>query len=203
MPVVAYPIVRLQIQTAPMKPGRPPLRVYSPQVLQQVDRLRLTPRGGYGEWRDHTGARSTMDVHHGDHPLSRDPKATAGITVMGTGDYLALRERYGAHLVDGVAGESILVDASAGLAGLAFPEEFTISTVRGPLRFAGGRVADPCVEFSRFCAGENSSASASVAVTRAKAELGGGARGYRARALTDGTVAVGDLLLLDLPRVEH
>ena len=30
---------------------------------------------------------------------------------MGTGDYVALRERYGDHVVDGIAGETMLLDA--------------------------------------------------------------------------------------------
>lgn len=37
---------------------------------------------------------------------------------MGTGDYAHLRSRYGNHLTEGIAGETILVDAPKGLAGL-------------------------------------------------------------------------------------
>jgi hypothetical protein len=191
-----FRIVRLQIQTRPLKPGRAPYREYRPEALQPVDRLVVSPRGNHGEWQDADGDHSAMDVHHQDHRQSRDRAGKGGISVMGTGDYRQLRERYGTHLVDGVAGESVLVDAPAGLAEGNFPSDFSIRTVSGEIAFRIGRVADPCVEFSRFCLGEVPSPAVSDAVRKALIELDDGHRGYRAAAVGTGVVSREDALIL-------
>jgi hypothetical protein len=195
----AFRIVRLQIQTEPLKAGRAPHREYRVEALQPVDQLIISEQGSTGRWRDSGGDHEQLDVHHQRHPRTRDRKGTAGITVMGTGDYRTLRESYGGHLVDGSAGESVLVDAPEGLAGRPFPEKFTIVTADGPIAFRLGRVADPCVEFSRFCLREPVSDQVSDHVRRALADLDDGHRGYRAAAVGRGTIRVGDTVLLDLP----
>lgn len=194
-----FRIVRLQIQTGPMKIGKAPLREYRTDALRQVDRLLIDERGSHGEWAADGGIQRAIDVHHRDHPQSRNRKGGAGISVLGTGDYDVLRERYGSHLVDGAAGESVLVDAAAGLADLDFPAGFTIRTTDGRLDFDRARVADPCVEFSRFCLGEPPSPQVSDDVRQALIDLDDGHRGYRAAATAPGTIAVGDLLVLGTP----
>lgn len=191
-----FRIVGLQIQTRPLKPGRAPYREYRPEALQPVDRLLVSPRGNHGEWTDASGDHVAIDVHHQDHPQSRDRKGKGGISVLGTGDYVRLRERYGPHLVDGVAGESVLVDAPAGLAGGGFPEDFSIRTASGDISFRIGRVADPCVEFSRFCLGEPPLPDVSDAVQKAMVDLDNGHRGYRAAAVGSGVITKGDALIL-------
>lgn len=192
-----FRIVRLQIQTGPMKIGKAPLREYRTDGLRQVDRLLIDDRGSHGEWTADDGTvHRSIDVHHRDHPRSRNRKGGAGISVLGTGDYDALRERYGPHLVDGAAGESVLVDAPEGLADLDFPATFTIGSPGAMIDFAAGRVADPCVEFSRFCLGELPSPQVSDEVRMALVDLDDGRRGYRAAAAGAGAIAVGDLLFL-------
>jgi len=191
-----FRIVGLQIQTRPLKPGRAPYRKYQPEGLRPVDRLVVSPRGNHGEWTDTDGDHSGIDVHHQDHPQSRDRKGKGGISVLGTGDYVRLRERYGPHLVDGIAGESVLVDAPAGLAETAFPADFSIRTTSGEISFRIGRVAGPCVEFSRFCLGEPASPDVSDAVRKALVDLDNGHRGYRAAAVGSGMISIGDAVVL-------
>jgi hypothetical protein len=191
-----FRIVGLQIQTRPLKPGRAPYREYRPEGLQRVDRLVVSERGNHGEWSDEAGDHSAIDVHHQDHPQSRDRKGRGGISVLGTGDYFRLREQYGPHLVDGVAGESVLVDARDGLAGSDFPPDFSIRTASGVIDFHLGRVADPCVEFSRFCLREAASPEVNDAVRKALIDLDDGHRGYRAAAIGSGVISIGDTLLL-------
>lgn len=191
-----FGIVGLQIQTRPLKPGRAPYRKYQPEGLQPVDRLVVSPRGNHGQWAGPDGKNSAIDVHHQDHPQSRDRKGKGGISVLATGDYVRLREQYGPHLVDGVAGESVLVDAPAGLAEGAFPADFSIRTASGEITFRIGRVADPCVEFSRFCLGEPPSPDVSDAVRKALVDLDNGHRGYRAAAIDSGVITHGDTLVL-------
>jgi len=131
-----YRIVRLQVQRGPVKVGTAPMRRYRPASIVPVDRVVAGPRGVHGLTAD---GEEILDVHHQDHPQSRDPKGRAGILFIGTGDYLALRERYGDHVVDGIAGETMLLDAPNGLARLSLPEVVTVSTAEGPLELRGVR----------------------------------------------------------------
>lgn len=189
--MTSWPIVRLQVQRSPLKPGAAPHRWYDPSPIVEVDALDVDPDGCIGVTVD--GER-ILDVHHTGHPLSRDPRGKAGLTVMGTGDYRALRATYGPHLPDGIAGESLLVEASGGLAGLDFPEEMTIETGTGTEALLGFRVASPCVEFTRFCLRRDAGDRVDQQVKDTLLALGNGARGYRAVAAVATTIRVGDRL---------
>ena len=136
-----YRIVRLQIQTEPLKTGRAPLRTYDPSPVESVPRLEVTPSGIIG-LAERLG--SVIDVHHVDHPRSRDLKGIGGVSVMGTGDYLNLRARYGDHLTEGIAGETILLDAPDGLARLDMPSEIVVITAGGPIELRKVRATVPC-----------------------------------------------------------
>ena len=210
---VALPVVRLQVQIAPMKPGRAPWRVYDPSCLREVEHLRLTSSGVVGVLPD--GAE-LLDVHHTDHPLSRDRRGLAGVSVMATGDYVALRARYGPHLVDGIAGEGVLVDYPPGLAGWPMPEEVVLRRSLGArvhgtpaaaddpiraddrpeLRLHSVQVADPCVEFTRFCLRLPASDVVGSDVIAGLADLGGGARGHKMVAGSEWVLRRGDVLLI-------
>jgi hypothetical protein len=189
--VTDYRIVGLAVQREPMKIGKAPLRSYEPAALVPVTSLLAEPRGVQGVTAD--GA-VVLDVHHRDHPKSRDRKGKAGILFMGTGDYAALRERYGDHVVDGIGGETVLLDAPDGLAGGGLPRTVTVLTADGQLELHGVRTAAPCVEFSRFCLRQEISALVDDEVRKSMIDLDNGARGYRAIASGTGTIAVGDFI---------
>jgi len=189
-PGILGPIVRLQIQRDPVKVGKAPLREYRPEVIIPVRSFEVSERGVVGQ----VDGRQVVDAHHRDHPASRDPRGRAGLTVMATGDYQNLRATYGDHLADGIAGESILID-HPGLAGSDFPAGLTVLTRTGPLTLSGLRVADPCVEFTRFCLRLPTSAEVGTNVRDGLADLGGGRRGYRAVAAGVATVHLGDTLV--------
>jgi hypothetical protein len=189
--MTGYRIVRLQVQRRPMKTGRAPLRRFDPAALVPVTSLRVGPRGVRGVTGDR---QDVLDVHHQDHPESRDRKGRAGILFLGTGDYLALRARYGEHVVDGIAGETVLLDAPEGFAGRDVPAVVTVSTALGALELHDVRAADPCVEFSRFCLRQEPSAVVDDAVRQALIDLDGGSRGYRSVAASSGTIALGDVI---------
>lgn len=186
-----YRIVRLQVQRGPVKVGRAPLRHYGPEAIVPVDRLVAGPRGVRGVTAD---GEDIVDVHHQDHPQSRDRRGRAGLLFMGTGDYLALRARYGEHVVDGIAGETVLLDAPSGLARLGLPPAARIFTADGPLELHDVRAADPCVEFSRFCLRQDPSPVVDQAVRHALEDLDHGARGYRSVAADAATIRLGDVL---------
>lgn len=184
-----YQIIRLQVQREPLKVGKAPLRRYDPSPIESVHRLQVSPRGAFG-----LGERlgSVIDVHHTEHPRSRDRKGQGGVSVMGTGDYRRLQERYGDRITEGIAGESILLDAPDGLAGIDMPPEITLVTASGAIVTTNVRVADPCVEFSRFCLAQEPSSTVDDAVRQALIDLGDGARGYRGAATGSGVVGLGD-----------
>jgi len=188
-----YRIVRLQVQRGPVKIGTAPLRWYEPAGIVPVSTLLAEPRGVRGVTAD---GEVVLDVHHRDHPQSRDRKGKAGILFMGTGDYVALRERYGDHVVDGIAAETVLLDAPDGLAGGGLPPTVTVLTAGGPLELHGVRTAAPCVEFSRVCLRRDVSAVVDDAVKKTMLDLDGGARGYRSIASGAATIAVGDVITI-------
>lgn len=190
-----FRIVGLQVQRYPIKAGRAPLRAYQPAALVPVVELSAGPNGVRGLT---AAGERVLDVHHRHHPQSRDPRGDAGIVFMGTGDYVALRKRYGDHLVNGIAGETVLLDAPDGLAGRPLPPTATVLTADGPLPLAGVRAAEPCMEFSRYCLRQEPAAEVSGDVRSTLVMLDGGARGYRCSAAGQGTIRVGDFVELDM-----
>jgi hypothetical protein len=194
--MLELPVVRVQVQLRPVKAGRAPWRVYEPQAMHRVSALRVGPHGVVGIDADGT---EHVDVHNTDHPRCRDPKGLAGISIMTTGDYAALRARYGPHLVDGVAGESVLLDYGPGLARRAMPPSLSIRAAGGTvLPLTGVHIAEPCVEFTRFCLRLPASDRVGDDVTAGLRDLDGGARGYKMVAGGDGHIRPGDVLVLEL-----
>jgi hypothetical protein len=169
-------VIRLQVQRSRLKPGPATTRVYDPTPLLEVNSLLLTPRGCVGELDGH----SVLDVHHADHDDTRNVKLRNGVSVMTASRYAALRANYGPHLVDGIAGESLLLDT-------AHIEDLTgavvLETDDGPVRFES-MPAPPCVEFSRFVSGRGAG-DVGAEVLATMAALADGARGYYLR--TEGT----------------
>lgn len=200
-------VIRVQVQLDRIKPGVAPHREYRPGVLHEVAELHVTADGVIGV--DVDGTRH-IDVHHREHPHTRDAKGRSGISIMATGDYVALRERYGPHLVDGIAGESVLVEYAPGLAHRALPAELgvvghyvtsdnpdTATDVAASLRLLGVHVAKPCVEFTRFCLRRGPSDVVDDDVRRGLVDLDDGARGYKMVADAAGVIRPGDVITWD------
>lgn len=200
-------VIRVQVQLDRIKPGVAPRREYRPGVLHEVAELQVTPDGVIGV--DADGTRH-IDVHHRAHPHTRDAKGRSGISIMATGDYVALRGRYGQHLTDGIAGESILVDYAPGLAHRAMPAELGVAGhyvtadspdvathVAAPLRLLGVHVAKPCVEFTRFCLRRGPSDIVDDDVRQGLLVLDDGARGYKMVAAGAGVIRPGDVIRWD------
>ena len=184
-------VVRLQVQTDRIKVGTAPLRRYEPAVLESVPRLEISPSGVVGLDRH---GRRLLDVHHREHPRTRDPRGRAGLSVLGTGDYAALRARYGPHLTEGIAGESVLLDAPEGLAGRIERTRWVLHTATGAIEVGETGVAEPCVEFTRFCLRLPPSPEVGPQVREHLELLDHGARGYKGVAAATGILAVGDLV---------
>jgi len=114
-----------------------------------VDRLEITPRGIQAT---SSKGEAVLDIHHLDHPdkaYDDDDLVCIGFT----SHYQAMRTEFGAHMVDGIAGENILIDYSDEV----WPED--LGERLGIENQDTGDVAvmemvsfvEPCVEFSRFC----------------------------------------------------
>ncbi len=164
-------VVRLQVQRDRLKPGPAGARIYDPAPLWEVEALELGPRGVWGL----TGDARVLDVHHADHPQTRNVALLNGVSVMTTGRYADLRARFGAHLVDGIAGESVLVDADV----LELPGPVVLETDGGLHELVAVPIP-PCVEFSRWVLGRDVT-DTGPEVLAALAALGEGARGYYLR----------------------
>jgi hypothetical protein len=101
----------LQIQRESLKEGEHPNHVYNPAPLLTVDKIQLTPDGIVG----HTArGEEIIDVHNVNHPGSRY-RGDNNISIGFLQNYDVMRNRFGDHLTDGIAGENIFVDAEVDL----------------------------------------------------------------------------------------
>jgi hypothetical protein len=189
-------IVRLQVQESSLKVGQAPTRRYDPAPLRQVPALTLTSEGVVASI-EATG-RAVVDVHHLDHPASKQRRGVNALSIGFTSHYAAMRDRFGAHLEDGIAGENILVETERMLSEEDLAGGVAIQT-RGGTTVALQRivVAAPCVEFSRFALRFRDDHPPDATVTGALQFLHQGMRGYYAG--YDGNpvlITVGDRLLI-------
>src|SRR5438874_288304 len=141
----------LQVQQAGLKVKQQPYGYYDPTPLLTVKSLLLYPDGVIGLTPD---GRRVIDVHHMQHPASRNHNGVNGVSVGFTSHYEAMRSKFGDHLVDGCAGENILVEADdiLGLADLGKQLAIQRQKTGELIYLTRLKVAAPCVEFSQFAA---------------------------------------------------
>ncbi len=177
-------VVRLQVQRSPLKPGPAGERVYDPSPLLEVPSLEVGPRGVRGLLPD----GPVLDAHHADHPQTRNVRLVNGLSVLPRAHYDALRARFGPQVVDGSAGESLLLDTDGPLTEDDLRGPLLLDAVDGdPLPLELVAAAPPCVEFSRWCLGRGVG-EVDDEVKAALAWLGDGRRGFYLR--TEGTARI-------------
>jgi hypothetical protein len=185
-------IVRLQVQQEPLKRGEKPHRWYDPTPIRQVDRLLVDDRGATGVVE---GAK-IIDVHHVDHPGTRNNGRASGLSIGFTAHYDAMRARFGDRVIDGVAGENVLVASQAQMT----PDRLAGGALRTRdgqiVPFIEVEIAEPCVEFSRFVLGVDPF-DRSQPMREPLRALRGGMRGFYVALAEPVELAVGDDLLLD------
>ncbi|MCP4960333.1 MAG: hypothetical protein GY925_13825, partial [Actinomycetia bacterium] len=130
-------------------PG-PTTSVYDASRRVAVDRLHISPRGIEATL---PGGESVLDIHHLDHPgkaYDDDDLVCVGFS----GHYEAMRGEFGEHMVDGIAGENIIIECEGEIWLDDLGETLTIENQdTGELAtFKSARIAAPGVEFSRLCA---------------------------------------------------
>lgn len=186
----------VQIQRASLKAGQRPHSYYDPAPLLVVPRLLLGPGGVVGLVSE---GQELVDVHNLAHPESKSRQGENGISLNFTGHYQAMRAQFGAHLVDGCAGENILIEADRVYAlGDLGAELLIYRGDRCVARLSDLLVAAPCVEFSQFA--QVSDQPLGGAELRDVLQfLNGGMRGFYARAASDpadATVQPGDQVFI-------
>lgn len=98
-------ITHLQIQRGSLKRGEKPTRMYDPSPLLPVPALNVTPDGALGGAVDGSWI---VDVHHRDHPQTKNEDGLHGISLGFTSHYDAMREHFGGKIAVGCAGENII-----------------------------------------------------------------------------------------------
>jgi hypothetical protein len=152
---------------------------YDPTPLVVVEYLLLSPQGAIGVAAD---GRQVMDIHHEYHPNSHNHKGINGVSIGFTSHYRAMRSKLGEHLVDGIAGENIVVESATphSLADLGERLAIQIQQTGRYIYLSGLQVATPCVEFSLFAANHGMPLPAAQ-LKETLQFLDGGTRGFYAR----------------------
>lgn len=172
-------IVRLQVQDVSLKVGVAPRRRYDPHGIRVVPSLELNG-GGVRGW-DVKG-RPIDDVHHRDHPASKNRGGENGVSLSFTSHYGAMRAQFGTHLVDGIAGENILIAVESMWSEDDFaPGVVIVTSDDRELPLDAVFPAAPCVEFSRYALQFPDDQRPDLTVTEALRFLNDGMRGYYAR----------------------
>ena len=168
-------VVRLQVQRESLKVGERPHQQYDPSPIQPVERLIVDDGGVWGVGPD--GER-LGDVHHRDHPRSKLRGLENPISVGFTSHYGAMQERFGDHLIEGIAGENILIAADSPMELADAAAGIVIESDAGPVHLGGVSIAEPCAPFTRFCLGMDPATRADRTVTEGLQFLNGGMRGF-------------------------
>lgn len=179
-------VVRLQVQRSSLKVGPPQARQYDPGPITPVPALRIGPDGVLG-LVEHS--QPIVDVHNRRHPSSKN-RDVNGVSIGFTSHYAAMRARFGAHLVDGIAGENVLVETE---------RDYRQDDLRGTLLIGRTRLgelqsAEPCEPFSRFALAGQLDGPTDRRLVEALRFLRHGTRGYYATCPLEAVVRVGDLV---------
>ena len=166
-------IVRLQVQESSLKAGAPRRQHYDPTPIRCGDLLEVSHNSVHAV----DGEHRWLDVHCAAHPESRNRGNGDMLSIGFTGHYASMRDRFGEHLIDGIAGENILVEFDDVLQLTDIEGRLSIRGDDGrTLEFARVEVAHPCVEFSRFCLADQDAPG--LAVKETLQFLDGGRRGF-------------------------
>jgi hypothetical protein len=138
----------VQVQQAPLKTGNKPARVYDPSPLLVVDCLRLTPNGLVGQAMD---GGEIIDVHNAHHPQTRFADVN-DISIGFTAYYQQMRAQFGDHLVDGCAGENIIITSDRAYSLAELGSQLIIQTNTGEsVHLHDVRVAAPVSSSAIMC----------------------------------------------------
>ncbi len=186
-------VASLRVQREPLKQGPAGQRAYDPSHIVEVGAVRVDRDGAVGLAE---GGEEVLDVHNARHPRTRDRRGDRGLSLMSDQDYVWLRERFGEHLTDGVAGETITLRGGEPLRGQDLSAGVLIETRDAVVPLTNVRVAAPCVEFTRYVLRRAPGSPVDEPVRATLEELDHGARGFVGVATVDAVVSLGDRVFL-------
>ena len=138
--------------------------------------ISLSPSGVVGLTEN---GDAIVDVHRLDHPTSKNRGGENEISLGFTAHYLTMRERFGQHLCNGVAGENILIEADGSVHGVDLAGGVLVEGTDGrQLELRLVTVAAPCVEFARYALKFPDGVRPDATVTEALRYLDAGMRGF-------------------------
>jgi hypothetical protein len=136
----------VQVQRESLKTMDGETKIFYTEPLQRVEKLRFTPQGIVGL----SNGAEIVDVHNESHPRSRyrgDNRISFGFLQ----NYQRMRERFGQHIKDGNAAESIVIDANIDISNLDLSRKFFIQHGDTLIELKEVMPAPPCNEFSTWC----------------------------------------------------
>lgn len=141
-----------------------------------VNRLRITPLGIEATTPD---GEQVLDIHHINHPdkaYDNDDLVCIGFT----SHYAAMRSRFGEHMVDGIAGENIIIDCEQEIWPEDLGQQIAIENSDTGALTSLNMVsfAAPCDEFSHFAANSQDARLPADELKATLQFLGNGRRGY-------------------------
>ena len=165
-----------QLQPTGLIVNTPSGEFYDPSRRLVVDSLQISPLGIEAITPD---GEHVLDIHHIDHPdkkYDNDDLVCIGFS----SHYAAMRARFGEHMIDGIAGENIIIQAEKEI----WPEDLGQrlgfeSSETGDITFLDVvKFAAPCEEFSHFAAQSQHQHLPAAELKATLQFLGNGRRGY-------------------------
>lgn len=165
-----------QLQPTGLIVNTPSGEFYDPSRRLVVDSLQISPLGIEAITPD---GEHMLDIHHIDHPdkkYDNDDLVCIGFS----SHYAAMRARFGEHMIDGIAGENIIIQAEKEI----WPEDLGQrlgfeSSETGDITFLDVvKFAAPCEEFSHFAAQSQHQHLPAAELKATLQFLGNGRRGY-------------------------
>jgi hypothetical protein len=149
---------------------------YDASRLVIVDQLTITSLGIEATTR--TGEH-VLDIHHINHP-HKEYDDDDFICIGFTAHYKAMRGRFGSHIVDGIAGENIIIECDREIWPEDLGQQLIIENAKTghQMRLLMISHANPCQEFSQFAIGNQYDKPPATEMKSTLQFLGNGRRGF-------------------------
>jgi len=140
----------VQIQPSGLIIETPSGDFYDASRRVEVERLLITPLGIEATLED---GKHVLDIHHINHPDKAYDKKDL-VSIGFTSHYEAMRARFGEHMLDGIAGENIIIESDREIWMDDLGQKIAIENLETGQQVLLDLVkfAKPCNEFSHFAA---------------------------------------------------
>ena len=149
---------------------------YDATRLVQVDRLEISPLGIEATLPN---GEHVLDIHHINHP-GKEYDDDDLVCIAFTSHYEAMRARFGSKMVDGIAGENIIIAYDEEVWPEDLGQQIIIENAKSGqrLRLEMTSHANPCQEFSQFALGNQYEKPPAAVMKETLQFLENGRRGF-------------------------